>query len=67
MRKNSDRHYFSRRDFVMTAGLIGAGLATGPALRASSFNNSMDTGGRRMKTRKLGSLEVSELGAGAMR
>jgi aryl-alcohol dehydrogenase-like predicted oxidoreductase len=66
MNKKSDRQLYSRRDFVMTAGLIGAGLAAGPSLWAASPNHALETGKRKMKTRKLGSLEVSELGAGAM-
>jgi aryl-alcohol dehydrogenase-like predicted oxidoreductase len=64
----------SRRDFVADAALVGAVLAFGPFCAAPHRPNggvsSSSTGlqGRRneMKTRRLGKLEVSELGAGCM-
>jgi aryl-alcohol dehydrogenase-like predicted oxidoreductase len=66
----------SRRDFAARAGLIGAGLAVAPLMwsACSSQPRDADTsrgptrseGQRTMQTRKLGSLEVSALGAGAM-
>ena len=60
----------SRRDFLTGTALIGAGLAIGPLARAASaaepreINNGLPTGKSAMKTRKLGKLEVSELGFG---
>ena len=59
----------SRRDLIARAALIGAGLAVGPRLLAAcsdqphEINNRSDN---KMQTRKLGTLEVSELGAGCM-
>src|SRR4051794_30994521 len=48
-----------RRDFLTGAAVIGASLAVGPAWAGTG-------GTTRMKTRKLGTLDVSELGAGCM-
>ena len=65
----------SRREFITTASLAGAALAAGPFLlgactRADDTSVRGDTartgGASEMKTRKLGQLTVSELGAGAM-
>ena len=71
-----DRRALSRRDFLANTAVIGAGLAVGPLLWAASsdqpkqINNGSDQGLRReknnMKTRKLGELEVSEIGFGCM-
>ncbi len=71
-----DRRALSRRDFLANTAVIGAGLAVGPLLWAASsdqpkqINNGSDQGLRReknnMKTRKLGKLEVSEIGFGCM-
>jgi aryl-alcohol dehydrogenase-like predicted oxidoreductase len=71
-----DPRALSRRDFLANTALIGAGLAVGPLSWAASsdqpkeINNWSDKGLSRgknkMKTRKLGKLEVSELGAGCM-
>jgi len=70
-----DRGALSRRDFVVRTGLIGAGLAAGISVSACSgqSNDSNQQSDRppnkaqnKMKTRKLGQLEGSELGAGAM-
>jgi aryl-alcohol dehydrogenase-like predicted oxidoreductase len=61
----------SRRDFLTNTTLISAGLAVSNFSWAAS-NHSGVTGnlnskvGCDMKTRKLGSLEVSEIGAGCM-
>jgi aryl-alcohol dehydrogenase-like predicted oxidoreductase len=55
-----DRRALSRRDFVAYTALIGAGLAVGPLSWAASSDHPQ------MKTRKLGKLEVSEVGAGCM-
>jgi aryl-alcohol dehydrogenase-like predicted oxidoreductase len=74
--KTQDRRALSRRDFLANTAVIGAGLAVGPLLWAASsdqpkeINNGSDQGLRReknnMKTRKLGKLEVSEIGFGCM-
>jgi aryl-alcohol dehydrogenase-like predicted oxidoreductase len=68
-----DRRALSRRDFLANAALIGAGLAVGPLLGTASseeINNWNGKGLRKgkikMKTRKLGKLEVSEMGSGCM-
>ena len=68
-----DRRALSRRDFLANAALIGAGLTVGPLLGAASsaeIKNLNDKGLRKeknkMKTRKLGKLEVSEIGSGCM-
>src|ERR1700674_5255728 len=62
-----------RRDFLANAALVGAGLAIGPSVWAASSDQpearsdkGLRRGGHKMKTRKLGSLEVSELGSGCM-
>jgi len=54
----------SRRDFLANTALLGAGLAAGPSLWAASSDQTK--GINTMKTRKLGQLEVSELGLGCM-
>jgi aryl-alcohol dehydrogenase-like predicted oxidoreductase len=67
------RQSLSRRDFLATTALVMAG-AVGPANASSerpgTFGDSKDKrprGGKSpMKTRKLGALEVSELGSGCM-
>src|SRR6202171_4721861 len=62
----------SRRDLLANAALIGAGLAVGPSVWAASSNplkesdKGLHRGNNVMKTRKLGNLEVSELGSGCM-
>ncbi len=67
-----DGRAIGRRDFLANAALVGAGLAIGPSAWAASSEpkaRSDDTRrreGQKMKTRKLGSLEVSELGSGCM-
>src|SRR5881628_1074850 len=68
-----DRSRFSRRDLLGNAALIGAGFAVGPlwgADQSKDINNRIDRGPDRgasdMKTRKLGTLEVAELGSGCM-
>jgi aryl-alcohol dehydrogenase-like predicted oxidoreductase len=71
-----DREAITRRDFMVKAGLIGAGLTVGPLLGTGCSNqsrevdkrrdNALDKGTTQMKTRHLGKLEVSELGSGCM-
>jgi aryl-alcohol dehydrogenase-like predicted oxidoreductase len=68
-----DRRALSRRDFLAGAALIGAGLAVGPLLGtalSAEIKSGNDKGLRKeknkMKTRKLGKLEVSEMGSGCM-
>jgi aryl-alcohol dehydrogenase-like predicted oxidoreductase len=74
-----DRRVFSRRDFLAKTAVFAAGLAVVSSCasgsqpttisnsNSSSNNNSKSIGGTTaMKTRKLGNLTVSELGAGAM-
>lgn len=62
----------SRRDFLGSTALIGAGLAVGPLTWAASPDRSDDAskptrhGERAMRSRNLGGLEVSALGAGCM-
>src|SRR5688572_13083552 len=65
----------SRRDFVVRTSRIGVGFALGPMVLAACGNdqngdhkqkNAPAGGGTMMKTRRLGTLEVSEMGAGAM-
>ena len=59
-----DPRALSRRDFLANTALIGAGLAVGPLSWAASSDQPKEI--NKMKTRKLGKLEVSELGAGCM-
>jgi aryl-alcohol dehydrogenase-like predicted oxidoreductase len=68
-----DRRALSRRDFLANAALIGTGLAVVPLLGAASsaeIKNLNDKGLRKeknkMKPRKLGKLEISEIGSGCM-
>jgi aryl-alcohol dehydrogenase-like predicted oxidoreductase len=58
----------SRRDFVTRTALVSAGLAVGNFAWAKSSGEGVKTNivKDKIKTRKLGQLEVSELGAGAM-
>src|SRR5438094_998942 len=59
-----DCRALSRRDFLANTALLGAGFAAGPSLWAASSDQPKAI--NKMKTRKLGQLEVSELGAGCM-
>src|ERR1700712_4315091 len=55
----------SRRKFIQQSALFGAGIMlTGPQLFAVNHNHFKQK--NKMKTRKLGKLEVSELGLGCM-
>jgi aryl-alcohol dehydrogenase-like predicted oxidoreductase len=66
----SNNGVLSRRDFMTKTALLGASLAVGNlSLAASSDQNNginRAKGKSKMKKRKLGKLEVSELGAGCM-
>lgn len=60
---------FGRRDFLASTGIALAGVALTPTSWAASTdrgNMTSTRGSSTMKTRTLGSLEVSELGAGCM-
>lgn len=63
----------SRRDFLVKSALAGAGLAFGGSIFASAANSNNQTNtnntqklNSEMKKRKLGKLEVTELGYGCM-
>jgi hypothetical protein len=65
----------SRRNFLINTAIAGAGLILTPLLSSASYQaknnknegyNKPDKKGNKMKTRKLGGLEVSELGLGCM-
>jgi aryl-alcohol dehydrogenase-like predicted oxidoreductase len=66
--KDLDPHGLSRRDFLAATALASAGLAASSLSWAASPKHAHDTskGKADMKTRKLGKLEVSEIGAGCM-
>lgn len=72
--KKNDSHAVTRRDFIARTGLIGAGLAAGlsslsacePRESTQESGKAPDTAQSKMKARRLGQLEVSALGAGAM-
>ena len=61
-----------RREFLAKTALIGAGLVIGSSCASPDQRKESDRsanglrGETRMKTRKLGTLEVSELGSGCM-
>jgi aryl-alcohol dehydrogenase-like predicted oxidoreductase len=57
----NDRHSVSRRDFVASTALLGAGLAVAPLLGCDHGVEARPLG-----TRRLGPLEVSALGHGCM-
>jgi aryl-alcohol dehydrogenase-like predicted oxidoreductase len=54
----------SRREFLVNAALLGAGFAAAPSLWAELSDQAKEI--YKMKTRRLGQLEVSELGHGCM-
>lgn len=56
---------FNRRRFLGTAALASAALPFAPSW-AASLGSAPSTKGQVMKTRKLGTLTVSEIGAGCM-
>src|SRR3954447_5520943 len=55
-----------RRDFLKLAGTVAAGVATASWVVPASAQSTERKEVNRMKTRKLGGLEVSELGFGDM-
>jgi aryl-alcohol dehydrogenase-like predicted oxidoreductase len=59
-----DRRPLTRREFLADTALIGAGLAIGSLSWAAPSDRHQNR--RSMKTRSLGKLEVSEMGAGCM-
>ena len=69
MTDNNDVRGISRRDLMARTALIGAGLAAAPLVLAACANKPEDIRNRSdndMQTRRLGPLDVSELGAGCM-
>lgn len=62
------RTHLSRRDFLATTGLVGVASATGSISWATETSrpNVLRPDDSQMKTRKLGNLVVSEMGAGCM-
>ncbi len=56
-----NRRVSGRRDFIIASALVGAGLAVGAPTWGASINQLS-----KMRTRKLGNLEVSEIGLGCM-
>ena len=63
------RRGISRRALMTRTALIGAGLAAGPLVMAACSGATPQIDNRsanKMQNRKLGALEVSELGAGCM-
>ena len=61
-----DHPGFSRRDVLIGGAVVGAGLSVAPLSWAASPDSAKMSGARVTNTRKLGSLEVSELGVGCM-
>ena len=70
--KSPSRAALSRRDFLANTALVGAALTMGTLSLAACAEQSdnqpkgTNDGSGTMKTRRLGSMEVSELGAGCM-
>jgi aryl-alcohol dehydrogenase-like predicted oxidoreductase len=66
-RDTSHKSGIGRRDFLVRTAMAGAALPMGAmAWTASSNQAQAQQTGSTMKMRKLGTMEVSELGAGAM-
>jgi aryl-alcohol dehydrogenase-like predicted oxidoreductase len=71
---SSDRREITRREFLASTAMIAAGFAVGSSQASAEQPKTIEpqninqphNGGNTMKTRKLGTLEVSELGAGCM-
>ena len=65
--KTQSSRALSRRDFLARTALVGATLPVASiAWAAPDHSNATRAGASTMKTRKLGTLEVSEVGAGCM-
>ncbi|HEY5823909.1 MAG TPA: aldo/keto reductase, partial [Cyclobacteriaceae bacterium] len=56
----------SRRRFIQQSALLGAGIMLGSSTRILAGDTKFKIKNHKMKKRKLGKLEVSELGSGAM-
>ena len=56
----------SRRNFIQQSAILGAGIMLAGSSQLFAGNKNFNTGKNKMKKRKLGNLEVSELGAGCM-
>jgi hypothetical protein len=67
---SADKQPVGRRDFLVTSAMLGAALSIGPLLSATAqtqeTRNAKFRGSTSMKQRKLGTMTVSELGAGCM-
>jgi len=64
---NNDVRGISRRDLLARPALIGAGLAAAPLVLAACANKPEHISNRSdndMQPRRLGTLDVSQLGAG---
>lgn len=64
-----DTEVAGRRRFLASSAMLGAAIAIGPLLgktRDAQAINTQPKGSTRMKQRKLGTITVSELGAGCM-
>jgi len=75
MKKEDNTQEFygiSRRDFMMKAAITGLGLAVVPMAFAAAHESNIEVNENeknqrnKMKTRRLGNLEVSEIGLGCM-
>lgn len=67
--QNTNGNTFGRREFVTKTALLGAALTLGglTSLTGSAYAQTpLSKPGNKLKTRKLGKLEVSELGFGNM-
>lgn len=65
--KTPTDHRIGRREFLAASAMLGAAVAVGPATGIGAAHAQENTKGKAiMKTRRLGTLEVSELGSGAM-
>lgn len=70
--KTPRNHAFSRRDFLGKTAVVGVALTAGASSWASTSpiaqpgNSTLSKGKTPMKSRQLGALNVSELGAGCM-
>jgi aryl-alcohol dehydrogenase-like predicted oxidoreductase len=71
--RSSDRpesEDIGRRQFLKTSAAVSVALAMGPILRSASAQvetgNINSEGGAKMNQRKLGAMQVSEIGAGCM-